>query len=131
LENGAHLYRQDGHPGITFMPLMNIALLRAIVVLAAAALTACAQSTATDGSVAEAPPPAVRAPAPAARGTYMPPPPPPAPPPTQTAMTLERARGECWMKLEQDRRGPRDLDRRLKLVETCVADKMGAATREQ
>jgi hypothetical protein len=46
-------------------------------------------------------------------------------------MTVERARGECWMKLEADRKAPRDLDRRVKLVETCVADKMSAATREQ
>jgi len=98
-----------------------------VVVVAAAALTACAQSTATDGSLAEAPPPAAR-PSASARTTYMPPP--PAPPPAQTAaMTV--ARGECWMKLEADRKAPRDLDRRVKLVETCVADRMSAATREQ
>jgi hypothetical protein len=60
------------------------------------------------------------------------PPPPPAPPPTQTAtLTIERARGECWMKLDADRKAPRDLDRRVKLVEACAADKMSAATREQ
>ncbi|MFL5000082.1 MAG: hypothetical protein ACJ8DY_06825 [Xanthobacteraceae bacterium] len=111
------------------MPAMNIlALLRVAVVIAAAALTACAQSTATDGSLAEVPPPAAR-PSASARTTYMPPPP---APPTQTAaMTVERARGECWMKLEADRKAPRDLDRRVKLVETCVADKMSAASREQ
>ena len=111
------------------MPVMNVlAPVRVVVVVAAAALTACAQSTATDGSLAEAP--AAR-PTAAGRNTYPPPPPPPAPPPTQTAMTVERARGECWMKLESDKKAPRDLDRRLKLVETCVADKMSAAAREQ
>src|SRR5262249_26125856 len=110
-----------------FMPVMNVlAPVRVVVVVAAAALTACAQSTATDGTPAEA---TAARPTAAGRNTY--PPPPPAPPPTQTAMTVERARGECWMKLESDKKAPRDLDRRLKLVETCVADKMSAATREQ
>jgi hypothetical protein len=110
------------------MPVMNIiAPLRAAVVLVAAALTGCAQSA--DGSLAEAPPPAAR-PSAGGRATYLPPP--PAPPPTQTAtLTVEKARGECWMKLDADRKAPRDLDRRVKLVETCVADKMSAATREQ
>ncbi|MFL4983815.1 MAG: hypothetical protein ACJ8EN_09545 [Xanthobacteraceae bacterium] len=110
------------------MPAMNIlALLRVAVVIAAAALTACAQSTATDGSLAEAPPPAAR-PSASARTTYAPPPPPPAPPIQTAAMTVERARGECWMKLEADRKAPRDLDRRVMLVETCAAEKMSAAT---
>jgi hypothetical protein len=106
------------------LAMKTIAPLRAAVVIAAAALTACAQSTATDGSLAEAPPPATR-PSASARTTYMPPP--PAPPPT-AAMTVERARGECWMKLEADRKAPRDLDRRVKLVEACAAEKMSAAT---
>jgi hypothetical protein len=111
------------------MPAMNIfAPFRATLVVAAAALTACAQSTATDGSLAEAPPPAAR-PSAGGRAMYLPPPPPTT---TQMAtMTVEKARGECWMKLEADRKAPRDLDRRVKLVETCVADKMSAASREQ
>jgi hypothetical protein len=31
------------------------------------------------------------------------------------------------VKLDRDRRAPRDLDQRVKLVEKCVADKMAAA----
>jgi hypothetical protein len=97
-----------------------IAPVRLIIVTAAVALTGCAQSTATDGSLASAPQAAA-----AARSSSAPP-----PPTTRTAMTVQQARGECWMKVEGDRRAPHDLDRRLKLVEACVGEKMNGAARQ-
>ena len=39
------------------------------------------------------------------------------------APTIETIRAECWMKLETDRKAPRDLDKRVKLVAACVDDK--------
>jgi hypothetical protein len=38
---------------------------------------------------------------------------------------MQQARAECWMKTESDR-AARDIDRRVKLVEKCVDDKMKA-----
>ena len=40
---------------------------------------------------------------------------------------LVDARGECWVRLDRDKRAPKDLDQRVKLVEKCVAAKMAAA----
>jgi hypothetical protein len=38
--------------------------------------------------------------------------------------TVEKARGECWMKLEGDRKAPRELEKRAVLVNKCAEDKM-------
>jgi hypothetical protein len=42
-------------------------------------------------------------------------------------MSVEKARSDCWMKLEADKKAPKDLDKRVKLVETCVGEKMSSA----
>lgn len=121
-------------------PIVSL-VMRALLVLAAGAMTGCAESGPADGSLAAAAataPAAGPAPAPAAapeaaaatprptaagRNMFPPPPAPPAPAPAATR-TVETARAECWMKLEADRKAPRDLDKRVKLVETCVTEKM-------
>ena len=56
-------------------------------------------------------------PAPAGRATQSA----PAAPPRQAALTPEEAKGQCWMKYENDRRA-KGIDERLKLVEKCVDD---------
>jgi hypothetical protein len=99
------------------LPIMRCAA----VLTAVALLSGCASSSAED-SFAAAPRPAM-----AARSTSAP----PIPPRTPSAMVpsvdpLIDARGECWVKLDRDRRAPKDLDQRVKLVEKCVADKMAA-----
>ena len=38
--------------------------------------------------------------------------------------TVEKARGECWMKLETDRKAPRELEKRAALVNKCADEKM-------
>ncbi len=38
--------------------------------------------------------------------------------------TVEKARGECWMKLENDRKAPRELEKRALLVNKCAEEKM-------
>src|SRR5215470_15859865 len=93
--------------------------LRAAVVVAAVTVAACADST-PDGPVAT--PPAAR-PAAGPRTNYLPPAPPPVVASTPV-LSVERARAECWMKLEADKKAPKDLDNRVKLVETCVTQKM-------
>ena len=111
--------------------------LRALPLLATLLLAACAASpieeSASVDAAASVAPVAAPAPPPASsprltyqgRGTVSTPPPPPvvaqAP-----ALTIEQARGECWMQAERDKKNARDLDRRVKLVEACVATKMGA-----
>jgi hypothetical protein len=40
--------------------------------------------------------------------------------------TAQQAKAECWMKYEGDKAAPRDLDKRVKLVEKCVDDKLHA-----
>jgi hypothetical protein len=35
-------------------------------------------------------------------------------------------RGECWMQADRDKKLARDLDKRVKLVEACVEQKMRA-----
>jgi hypothetical protein len=76
---------------------------------------------------AAAPPPAAptgRRPAAAAGRTQAPPPPPePSSQPMTAADRLVAARGHCWMKLETGRREP-DLEKRSKLVEKCVEEKL-------
>jgi hypothetical protein len=44
--------------------------------------------------------------------------------------TIELARGECWMKFERDKKAPRDLEKRSKIVETCASDRMAAHAAE-
>jgi len=46
----------------------------------------------------------------------------PAPPP-QEPMTPEKAKGDCWMKYENDKK-IKNIDQRLALVEKCVYDTM-------
>src|SRR2546422_104099 len=80
--------------------------LRVVMVLAAGAGAAGAEPNTRDGPAA---PPAPAAPRPPPAGGN-PSPPPAAPVVAATpAMTVERARGECWMKLEADKKASRDL----------------------
>ena len=45
-------------------------------------------------------------------------------------VTVQKARADCWMDLENNKRAPQDLEQRSKVVEQCVAAKMnGQATR--
>lgn|GEM_PF-3105397 len=46
----------------------------------------------------------------------------PAPPPAMP-VTSEKAKADCWMKYEGEKRA-KDIDARLKLVEKCVDDTM-------
>ena len=89
----------------------------ASIAVCALALGGCAQSNSSAeiaASAPAAPPPAASA-APAQA---------PAPAPAkQAALTPEQAKGQCWMKYENDRRA-KSIDERLKLVERCVDDTM-------
>src|SRR5262245_54839164 len=40
------------------------------------------------------------------------------------SMTTTRAREVCWMAIENDKKAPSDLDKRVKLVDQCVAAKV-------
>ena len=83
----------------------------ASIAVCAFALGGCAQSN-SSAEIA-----AASAPSPAAA-------PSPAPAPAkQAALTPEEAKGQCWMKYENDRRA-KNIDERLKLVEKCVDDTM-------
>jgi hypothetical protein len=45
-------------------------------------------------------------------------------------MTVQKARADCWMGLENNTKAPRDLEQRNKVVEQCVTAKMnGQAAR--
>jgi hypothetical protein len=85
----------------------------------ALALAGCAQSNSSAEMSATAPPPPASAPPPAQSAA--PPPSSPPPPTRQAALTPEEAKGQCWMKYENDRRA-KSIDDRLKLVEKCVDD---------
>jgi len=91
------------------------------------ATSAAAPAPAPDQAQAAAPPPPAptgRRPAAAAgRQQAAPPPPEPSSPPMSTADRLYAARGHCWMKFETGRREP-DLEKRSKLVEKCVEEKL-------
>ncbi|HVK81212.1 MAG TPA: hypothetical protein VM915_11440 [Verrucomicrobiae bacterium] len=91
--------------------------LASMAACAVLALAGCAQSNSSAeiaASAPAAPPPAASA-APAQA---------PAPAPAkQAALTPEQAKGQCWMKYENDRRA-KSIDERLKLVEKCVDDTM-------
>jgi hypothetical protein len=84
---------------------------------ALAALAGGAQSNSSAEMSAAAPPPPAAAPPPAQSAAPAPPP----PPAKQAALTPEEAKGQCWMKYENDRRA-KSIDDRLKLVEKCVDD---------
>src|SRR5262245_16850353 len=47
----------------------------------------------------------------------------PAPAPPQQPMTPEKAKADCWMKYEGDKK-IKNIDQRLSLVEKCVDDTM-------
>jgi len=103
-------------------------VVRPLVLAACAALAACAGAGSEDGSLAATSAPR---PAAAARGTAAPwVPPEPAVAEAAPTLTVERAREQCWVGLDRDRRAPRDLDRRVKLVEACVDARMKAAAQD-
>jgi hypothetical protein len=85
------------------------------------ALNAASPAAATAAPVAAGnPPPASQPPvAPAAEK--------PAAPPMTVAERLTQARVDCWMKVEQDRSTARNIDRRIALVDKCVAERTKAA----
>jgi hypothetical protein len=58
----------------------------------------------------------------AGRATRAPSIPEPGPPPEY--LTLEKAKGECWMQAETDKKVPKNVDARGKWVEKCAATKM-------
>lgn len=51
----------------------------------------------------------------------------PAAPPMTPAQRLTQARVDCWMRVEKDRSAARNIDRRIALVDKCVAEKTKAA----
>jgi hypothetical protein len=91
---------------------------RALAVLLAAALAACAGTSTSSDS-------ATPRPVAAGRGQIaaLPPPPPPPPDPNGPP-TLQKARAECWMSMETNKKAPKDPEKRLPLVEKCVQEKM-------
>ena len=111
--------------------------LRALSLLAAALLAACAASPTEESASADAAasvaPAAAPAPPPASgprltyQGRGMVATPPPAPPVVAQGPTIEQVRGECWMQADRDRKNARDVDKRVKLVEACVEAMMRAA----
>jgi hypothetical protein len=45
-------------------------------------------------------------------------------------VTVQKARADCWMDLENNKKAPHDLEQRNKVVEQCVTTKMsGQAAR--
>ena len=48
------------------------------------------------------------------------------PEPAVAGTTIETVRAECWMKVENDHKAPRDLDKRVKLVAACVDERSKA-----
>lgn len=101
-----------------------IAILRCVLaVLAAGTLAACAGiGTSTTPEAAATPRPSV-----AGRGQVAPAPPPPPPAEPAAPPTLQQARAECWMKMETEKKAPKDPEKRLPLVEKCVQEKLSAA----
>jgi ABC-type glycerol-3-phosphate transport system substrate-binding protein len=78
--------------------------LRLLAICTLLALSACAGGTGSaDLAPAAAPQPTAAAPAP------------------QEPMTPEKAKAECWMKYEGDKK-IKNIDQRLSLVEKCVDD---------
>lgn len=86
---------------------MTARLLRLLSICTMLALSACAGGTGSaDLSPAPAPQPAAAAAA-----------------PPHEPMTPEKAKANCWMKYEGDKK-IKNLDQRLSLVEKCVDDTM-------
>ena len=73
------------------------------------ALAACAQGNSTADLAPAAPQPAAQAPVAAA--------------PPQEPLTPEKAKADCWMKYENDKK-IKNIDQRLTLVEKCVDETM-------
>src|SRR5262245_55191716 len=84
-----------------------IAPLRLVSLCAMLALCGCAGSTGSADLSPAAPPPQQSAAAPA--------------PPPQEPLTPEKAKADCWMKYESDKK-VKNIDQRLALVEKCVDD---------
>jgi hypothetical protein len=102
-------------------PSKAVSLLRALALIASAALVAgCLQTTSNE-------PPIEPMAAPAAQATPAQPPPRGERVPTvsqaEGPVSVEQARTDCWMRYEKDR-SARDIDAKLKLVEKCVNDRM-------
>lgn len=94
--------------------------------LAACALTvlsACAQSNTSSDLAAAAPPPPPSVPGAPAPAAATPPPAPAQAPEPKVALTPEEAKGQCWMKYENDKK-VKNIDARLILVEKCVDETM-------
>lgn len=79
--------------------------LRMLAAGALLTLAGCAQGNSTADLAPVAPQPAAQA----------------AAPPPQAAVTPEKAKADCWMKYEEDKK-IKNIDARLKLVEKCVDD---------
>jgi hypothetical protein len=96
-----------------------------VVVVVAVALLAGARPLAasTSNGLSSAAPASVEAMRLAARAEQ-PRPPDPVEEDPAVPYTVEKARGECWMKLEGDRKAPRELEKRAVLVNKCAEDKM-------
>lgn len=93
-----------------------------IVAAIGIALSACAgQSQLVTDSPGTVPKPGAE-PAPAAAGRAARAPEAPPPPAPQEAITVTKAREQCWMLAEHQRN--RDIDARVRFVEKCVQDKM-------
>jgi hypothetical protein len=122
-------------------PIIRPLLSALFAVVAAGALAGCfetgGQTTAMAPAAAPPPgpqgappaaaPPPSAAPRPsmAGRGQTAPPPPPPAAE-EQELYTIQKARGECWMSLENNRKAPKELEKRAAIVEKCAQEKMAA-----
>jgi hypothetical protein len=88
-----------------------IAALRLISLCGILVLSACAGGSGSADLSPAAPPPQQAATAAAAA------------PPPQEPMTPEKAKADCWMKYESDKK-IKTIDQRLTLVEKCVDDTM-------
>lgn len=94
-----------------------------LVICALTILTACAQSNTSADLAAAAPPPPPAPGAPAQAVAAAPPPASATAPEPKVALTPEEAKGQCWMKYENDKK-VKNIDARLILVEKCVDDTM-------
>ena len=86
-----------------------IAPLRLVFLCALVGLSACAGGTGSADLSPATPAPQQSAAAPAS--------------PPQEPMTPEKAKADCWMKYESDKK-IKNIDQRLALVEKCVDDTM-------